>query len=143
MFQYSSTSRHSTPMNLPILKFSTKMYEFHFQGLKSKITNKMFVSVHHNSILVLLILALKFLYIIFILISGQACFAVSRLISWASVGRGWIGNLVIPIWCYYPLYHNATVYRLHVTRVLDAPRGRTMHMHITLANLMTSLYQLP
>ena len=28
------------------------------------------------------------------------------------------GNLAIPSWCYYPLYHRATVGRLYVSRVL-------------------------
>ena len=57
---------------------------------------------------------------------GQACFAVTRLISWASVDRGWTGNLAIPSWCYYPLYHRTTVRRLHVTRVLNVPRNRAI-----------------
>ena len=60
-------------------------------------------------------------------ISGHHCFAVSRLISWASVDRGWTGNLDIMSWCYYPLYHRVTFDRLHVTRVLNVPRDRAMH----------------
>ena len=50
----------------------------------------------------------KKIYFMFPDIYISACFAVSRLISWASVGRGWAGNLAIPSWYYYPLYHRTT-----------------------------------
>ena len=78
--------------------------------------------VFHSKLKVLLWNFVKYYYI-----SGQACIAVSRLISWASVDRGWTENLAIPSWCYYPLYHRATVDRLHVKRVLNVPRDRAMH----------------
>ena len=61
-------------------------------------------------------------------ISGQFCFAISRLISWASVNMGWTANLAIPSSCYFPLYHCAKVDGLHVTRVLNVPRDRAMHL---------------
>ena len=43
-------------------------------------------------------------------ISEKACFAVSRLISCVSSGRGWTGSFAIPSWCYYPLYQRVTVH---------------------------------
>ena len=52
-----------------------------------------------------------YLFYYFIYISRQACFASAELVK-----GGWTGNLAIPSWCYYPLHHRATVYRLDVTR---------------------------